>query len=173
MNSLNLERLKKLFGEDCVYEFTEKELQTYSNMSNEIINLLVNVGLPYSAAPEFQFENTFEVFDGTHFIIGDGIDFHPIVLNGKSGAILESLGNKKLRMINKTLRAFLLILIKYAEMVEKSLEVNGSKSYLENNIPNDLIESFRGYINKLEPESLTNDSFWQIEINRLLSHVED
>ncbi len=173
MNLLNLKRLKKLFGEDCIYAFTVKELQIYPNMSDEIVNLLVNVGLPYSAAPEFQFENTFEVFDDKHFVIGDGVDFHPIVLNVKSGAILESLENKKLRMINKTLRAFLLILMKYAEMVEKSLEVNGSKSYLENNIPHDLIESFRKYINALEPELLINDSFWLVEINRLLSHVED
>ena len=58
-------------------------------------------------------------------------------------------------------------------MIEKSIELRGSQAYLDNNIPDALVDTFKLLIMKLDPTIFDINSFWEVEIERLFSHEKE
>jgi hypothetical protein len=173
MNNTISKRLIELFGEDSIFQFEEIDLVRLNKINPDIKRSLLIEGLPHGAAPEFQFDNDMEVVKEPYISIGDGIDFRPILLNVESGAVFERVGENHLNIINSDLSIFKQCLILYAEMVESAIEENGPKAYLENNIPDKFVAAFNRSVQELDPEIFGIDSFWEVEIRRLLAHLPD
>lgn len=167
------EKYIELFGEESVLKFTERDLTKIKNIAPNVKRSLMFEGLPYGAAPEFQFDRDMEVIRGPYISIGDGKDFRPILLHIESGSVYEDFGDENLNIINSELNIFQLCLILYAEMIEKSIELRGSQAYLDNNIPDALVDTFKLLIMKLDPTIFDINSFWEVEIERLFSHEKE
>ena len=170
--TLNI-NLEFFFDRNDIILFDKSYVEGLEGLNQSVKAVLIDIGLPKAAAPEFQFYDKFEELSEGYVIIGDGIDFKAVVLDISKGIVYEESNRQDLKVINTHIKKFVYALQIYAEMVESAIVQNGSNAYRYNNIPDHLIDKFKLSLSDFDPDSLIGNSFWDIEITRLYSHVRD
>lgn len=168
-NVLSDINLSQHFDSDHLNQYSSVELDRYEISDQRTLNLLSEIGLPFGAAPEFQFFKNFEVYNADFLIIGDGYDFNKILLDKSTGEIFEELKNNQLRFVNSHLEQHVRCLCQYAKMVDLALVENGDDVYLSNNIPEHFINQFMQSVTQIDESATQPETFWGREIRRLYS----
>lgn len=136
-------------------------------LDSNTIEILSEKGFPEWAAPNIYFGIC--KLNGAFLKIGETRDDEDILLDIKSGRVVLGMGST---IVNSSVALFRESLKAYAVMVEKSININDD-SVVENQIPDNLILDFKTTLSNIDGVAVNNNSFWNKEIERCLSHSSD
>lgn len=150
-------------------------------ISQETINFLTVTGLPETPPPYLEFKSSkgmlvnltkkfnmsFEYQD--YWFLGSTGSGDPICLKGLSGEVifLNNGSNYEEVFINTTINQFAECILTYANMIDEVININGEDAYIDNDIPDDLIEWLSNEFRKIDVAAIDQDNFWAIEIENL------
>lgn len=162
-----------LFG---IVKYDESTIASL-NIPKDAKDFLIIAGLPKSAAPYLGFKSSKR---GGATKINDP-NFLKYILIGNTGSgdsicIVEESGDVvyldhenfyKEVSVNSSIPQLVESLLVYAEFVDKTNEENGENAFLDNNIPDGLIEWLTSRLKDIDAKALDIEGFWYEELNNL------
>lgn len=129
--------------------------------------ILAEIGLPAWSAPNMHLHSP-RLSDNGRILIGqDRNDFSLLYEKGNRQIVARTEQGEDV-LVATSLQGLLTILIEYARMVDAAILVNGERAFVDNNIPNHLIDNFEGAIDAALSGA---SSIWTNELQRLRSHM--
>lgn len=151
------------------------------NVSDEVKRFLTIGGLPESSPPYLEFSssqlivrpilnvlNMREEFE-KYLFLGSTSYGDPICIIEQEEKIvfLNTSNHYEEVFINSSLNQFAECLLLFSKMIDKAIEVNGEDAFIDNDIPESVINWLTEEFNRIDPKCLENDSFWFVEIENL------
>lgn len=131
----------------------------------EDAKLLSDIGLPEWVAPNIWFPKPIE-YSSKFILMGQNGDKDKIVYEKNSGNVLVLKNSEASVLLACNVDSLILILICFAEMVEKAFELD-SNSIIKNRISAEFIDQFEFYAKHLFELEAYKKSFWKPYIQRL------
>lgn len=134
---------------------------------------LTMIGLPKDAAPFLGFGGASELMlpdavdvwkhgkRGYRMIGSTGFG-DPICLAEKDGRIVYLNHDDEMRdeFMNSSLLQLAYSLLAFRSAVQSAIDVGGDDAYLDNRIPNEVVERFIGEMDRIDPEAIKAERFW-------------
>jgi len=150
------------------------------NVSDEVKRFLAIGGLPESSPPYLEFSssqsirpisnvlNMREEFE-KYLFLGSTSYGDPICIIEQDEKIvfLNSSYHYEEVFINSSLNQFAECLLLFSKMIEKAIEVNGEDAFIDNDIPESVINWITEEFTRIDPKCLEKDSFWFVEFENL------
>ncbi len=163
------------FFHDSWLAFHDEPFVLYSNEDLELLDLpdkdesfLRLSGLPEFAAPHLFFMNSQKTKGNSFFKIGEDANENSICVDINSANIVICSGKtEEIVYMNNSIRSLCYTLYEYQMMIEDAICVNGSRAFLDKNIPSKTIDNFANNIIKFDKNIFMNGAFWKIEIDKL------
>ena len=167
---------------DTLIAFSTELLEGVS-LPEATIEFLLNAGLPDSAAPFLDFfghgsrrlQPASEAYPiGSEFdrylCIGTNDAGDPICLDtafGGAVVLLSHDDNFRAVAVNSSVGQLAESLLAFRKLVDATCERNGEDAFLDGDIPDDLIETLAAELTSIDPECMSDGSFWQTEVTSL------
>jgi hypothetical protein len=171
--------------------FTDQDLRTFDpaiaaslGLPPEESDWLATVGLPTWAAPSLDFgENSErhlptvgEFFGGApgvpvgerYHVIGTNGSGDPVAIDlAANGAIVYLNHDKRYErvFINSSVRQLATSLAAFAKMIAAAQQANGSRAYIDRNVPPALVESLHDEISSADAAALERGTMWASELD--------
>jgi len=162
-------------------KFNSKELSS-ANFTDKVKSFLSIGGLPETPPPHLEFIsskallrpvtivlNKPEVFQNYWFLGSTGSgDPICIVERTENIVFLNNTDNYNEVFINSSINQFAECLLAYSKMIDKAIEINGEDAYIDNEIPNSVINWLKGELERIDANCINQNYFWFIEIENLI-----
>ncbi|WP_026908815.1 SUKH-4 family immunity protein [Paucisalibacillus globulus] len=160
--------------------FNEQELIGL-DFSDELKKFLTVAGLPETPPPYLEFTSSegllrpvTSVFNmpesfQRYWFLGSTGSGDPICLIEEQETVvfLHNSDNYKEVYINSSLNQFAECILVYSKMIDKAIEVNGEDAFIDNDIPNSVINWLKEELVKIDGKCLEEGSFWAVEVENL------
>lgn len=159
----------------------DKESLISAPFSDEVKSFLSIGGLPETPAPYLDFTSIhsflkpiINVFDlpgefGKYYLLGTTGYGDPICMVEQQGYIvyLDNSNNYKEVFINSSLKQFAHCLLVYSHMIDKAIERNGEDAFIDQDIPESVIDWLSSEFKRVDSKCIDTGSFWFGEIENL------
>jgi SUKH-4 immunity protein len=161
-----------------LYKFKEQDLMN-TDFSNDVRRFLSIGGLPESPPPYLEFTspkfrpitNVFDMPEQFHkyWFLGSTGSGDPICITEKEENIvyLNNGDNYKEVFVNSSLNQFAECILAYVSMIDKAIEVNGEDAYIDNDIPQSVMEWLKEELERIDSKCLQGGFFWSTEYENL------
>ncbi|WP_071460721.1 SUKH-4 family immunity protein [Bacillus massilinigeriensis] len=161
-------------------KFNDQDLEG-ALFSDEVKRFLSIGGLPETPPPYLEFTSSQAILSRVTKALNMPEDFQEYWFLGSTGSgdpicIIENLenivflnngDNYKEVFINSSLPQFVECLLAYSKMIDKAIEVNGEDAYIDNDIPEFVINWLREEFERIDYKCMAKGSFWFAEIENL------
>lgn len=152
-----------------------------TSFSDELKQFLSIGGLPETPPPYLEFtssQSSFKpitsVFDmpeeyQKYWLLGSTGSGDPICIveNKESIVFLNNGDDYKEVFINSSLNQFAECILLFSQMIDKAIEINGEDAFIDNDIPESLINWLKEQLERVDSNCIKEGCFWDIEIESL------
>ncbi|MCE4049579.1 SUKH-4 family immunity protein [Bacillus sp. Au-Bac7] len=152
-----------------------------TNLSDDMKKFLSIGGLPETPSPYLEFTSSQSLIRSItnvfnmpeefqkYWFLGLTSSGDPICIIEKKENIvfLNNSDNYKEVFINSSINQFAECLLVYSKMIDKAIEVNGEDAFIDNDIPDSVINWLKEELKRIDDKCLEKESFWVTEIENL------
>lgn len=150
-----------------------------TDFSDDVKRFLSIGGLPETPPPYLEFTSQqirpiTKVFDmpekfQKYWFLGTTGSGDPICITEKEENIvyLNNGDNYKEIFVNSSLNQFAECILAYVSLIDKSIEVNGEDAFIDNDIPESVIEWLKEELERIDSECMKTGFFWSTEYENL------
>ncbi|SFH95516.1 MULTISPECIES: SUKH-4 family immunity protein [unclassified Bacillus (in: firmicutes)] len=152
-----------------------------TDFSDEVKRFLSIGGLPENPAPYLEFISSQALLKSITSILNIPEEFQKYWFLGSTGSgdpicIIEKKENVmflnnsdgyKEEFINSSLSQFAECLLVYSRMIDKAIQTNGEDAFINNDIPQSVINWLREELERIDPKCMEKGCFWFTEIGNL------
>ncbi|MFE4243470.1 SUKH-4 family immunity protein [Peribacillus butanolivorans] len=161
-------------------KFNYQDLMS-TDFSDEVKRFLSMGGLPETPPPYLEFTssqsllrpitNVFNMPEKfqKYWFLGSTGSGDPICIIEKQENVvfLHNSDDYKEVLINSSLNQFAECLLVYSKMIDKAIEVNGEDAFIDNDIPESVINWLKEELERIDAKCMEKECFWFIEIENL------
>ncbi|MBA4538520.1 SUKH-4 family immunity protein [Bacillus aquiflavi] len=161
-------------------KFNSKDLMS-TNFSDDVKKFLSIGGLPETPPPYLEFTtsqslirsitNVFKMPEEfqKYWFLGSTSSGDPICIIEKQENIvfLNNSDNYKEVFINSSINQFAECLLVYSKMIDKAIEINGEDAFIDNDIPEYVINWLKEELKRIDVKCMEEECFWVTEIENL------
>ncbi|MCY8232258.1 SUKH-4 family immunity protein [Priestia endophytica] len=158
-------------------KFNDKSLRN-TDFSNELKQFLCKAGLPTFPPPYLELEKTVKPITAIfnmpkelqrYWFLGSTGSGNPIcITEGQEDVVfLDGSDNYKEVLINRSIPQFAECLLIYSEMIGKAIDVNGEDAFVDNDIPDLVMEWLKKELERIDDKCMEEGCFWFDEIEAL------
>jgi len=149
-----------------------------TGFSDEVKQFLSIGGLPETPAPYLDFTSSQGVLNSITSIFSMPEEFQNYWFLGSTGSgdpiciiketenvvFLNNGNDYKEVFINSSINQFAECLLVYSRMIDKAIQINGEDAFIDNDIPESVINWLKEQLNKIDPKCMGNGYFWPVEV---------
>ncbi|PJZ02157.1 hypothetical protein CPT06_01110 [Bacillus vallismortis] len=90
-----------------------------------------------------------------------------IIENNESIVYLDNGNDYKEVFINSSINQFAECILLFSEMIDKAIQINGEDAFIDNDIPEDVIEWLKEELKRVDSNCINEGNFWSTEIESL------
>ncbi|MFJ8524111.1 SUKH-4 family immunity protein [Bacillus cereus] len=161
-------------------KFNSKDLMS-TNFSDDVKKFLSIGGLPETPPPYLEFTSSQSLIRSItnvfnmpeefqkYWFLGSTSSGDPICIIEKQENIvfLNNSDNYKEVFINSSINQFAECLLVYSKMIDKAIEVNGEDAFIDNDIPESVINWLKEELKRIDAKCMEEECFWVTEIENL------
>ncbi|MDQ0231492.1 SUKH-4 family immunity protein [Metabacillus malikii] len=161
-----------------IYKFNRQDLKV-TKLSDDVKRFLLLGGLPETPPPYLELSSPqirpiTDVFDmPQHFqkywFFGSTGSGDPICITEKEENIvlLNNGDNYKEVFVNSSINQFVECILAYVSMIDKAIEVNGEDAFIDNDIPESVVDWLKRELERIDSRCMQAGFFWSTEYENL------
>lgn len=198
----NKEELVELLDNDSEVVLFNKDIFANLQVPEEVLNIMVNIGLPESASPyitfyrmgkgggellscfyniqsyldseEYNNEELNDIWkEFAQYIVLGNVENDTIILNEKFRVIRIDHETLYETYINKSLECFMQSIVRYNKMIKSVLKRYDVLVYFDDVVTLDDINSLERELLAIDNSAVEEDCFWYIELEELRQNIVD
>ncbi|TKH03770.1 hypothetical protein FC682_16585 [Peribacillus simplex] len=152
-----------------------------TDFSDEVKSFLSIGGLPETPPPYLEFTSSQSLLRRITYVFNMPEEFQKYWFLGSTGSgdpiciiekqenvvFLHNSDDYKEVFINSSLNQFAECLLVYSKMIDKAIEVNGEDAFIDNDIPESVINWLKEELERIDAKCMEKECFWFTEIENL------